>query len=161
MCSTWNLPLPHPDLAASSTHESESLLDFTPTSEVPDPEIIVPGSSSRRNNGQSLEQTEYFSLASNSSHTFSEPERDPEPEPEPERASTPILLPNVSHSHPHSISASSASSITGSMDHVHASDAEGSTSDDDGILSDFGDGIRTPASGWTDVGSVLSDDAGH
>lgn len=148
MRNTWNLPLPHPAPPASSAHESESLIDFTPTSEAPDPEIIVPGSS--RNNSHSLEQTEYFSLASNSSHTLSEAEP----------VSPPVYLPNTSQLHPHPFSAPSVSSTADSLDHVRASDVEGSISDD-GDLSEFGDGIRTPASGWTDVGSVLSSDAGQ
>jgi hypothetical protein len=151
MRNTWNLPLPHPAPLASSANESESLIDFTPTTEAPDPEIIVPGSS--RSNGHSLAHTEYFSLATNSSHSGSEAEA--------EVASPPILLPNTSHLHPHPISsAPSVSSIAESMDHVRASDVDSSVSDD-GVLSEFGDGIRTPASGWTDVGSVISSDAGH
>jgi hypothetical protein len=144
----WNLPLPRPTPPASSAHESESLIDFTPTSEFPDPDVIVPGSTD--SNGHALEETGYFSFASNSSHTLSEAEL----------ASPPVLLPNTSRSQPHPISVPSASSIASSMDHVGASDIEGSMSDD-GLLSDFGDGVRTPASGWTDVGSVVSSDAGQ
>ncbi len=148
MRNTWNLPLPHPGPPASSAHESESLIDFTPTSEFPDPDIIIPGGTA--GNGHSLEQTEYFSMASNSSHTLSEAEA----------VSPPALNPNTSQSLPHTISVPSVSSIADSMDHVRASDVEGSVSDD-GILSEFGDGVRTPASGWTDVGSVVSSDAGQ
>lgn len=148
MRNTWNLPLPHPAPPASSAHESESLIDFTPISEFPDPDIIMPGGSA--NNGHSLEQTEYFSIASNSSHTLSEANF----------SSPPVVLPRSSQLQPHLISTLSASSIADSLDHVRGSDVEGSVSDD-GVLSEFGDGIRTPASGWTDVGSVFSSDAGQ
>lgn len=165
MRNTWNLPLPHPSPPASSTHASESLLEFTPTSEFPDPDIIVPGSSNNsnshdRNPNHRLEQTDYFSLASShSSHTLSE--------------TAPNTLFHHAHDHhPHPISAPSISSIADSSSsssdhvHVHASDAEagegeGSISDTDGVWSEYGDGIRTPASGWTDVGSVVSGDGGQ
>lgn len=156
MRETWHLPLPHPAAPASSAHESESLIDFTPTSEFPDPEIILPGvtASNGPNRGG---QTEYFSAAaSNSSHTLSEMEY----------SSPPIILPHPSQlqHQPHPLSAvASVSSIADSIDHVRASDVEGSiggSDDDEGVLSEFGDGIRTPASGWTDVGSVASSDAG-
>jgi hypothetical protein len=150
MRNTWNLPLPHPAPPASSAHESESLIDFTPTSEFPDPEVVVPGSTAT--NLHPLEQTDYFSLASNSSHTLSEVEA--------EAASPPVMLPNTSQWQPQNISAPSTPSIADSVDHVHASEVEGSVSDD-GVLSEFEDGIRTPASGWTDVDSVISSDAGQ
>lgn len=146
--NTWNLPLPHPSPPASSAHESESLLEFTPTSEFPDPGIVVPGSNT--NNNRSLEHTEYFSMASNSSHTLSEARP----------SSPPIVLPNSSLPQPEPVIAASASSIADSIDHVHPSDFEGSISDD-GVLSEFGDGIRTPGSAWTDVGSVVSSDPGQ
>lgn len=145
MRNTWNLPLPHPAPPASSAHESESLLEFTPTSEFPDPDIIIPRGTA--SNGHSLEQTDYFSMASNSSHTLSEAQA----------SSPPIVLPHTSPSQPQPVS--SAASMADSIDHVRGSDVEGSVSDD-GVLSEFGDGIRTPASGWTDVGSVVSSDAG-
>jgi hypothetical protein len=146
MRNTWNLPLPHPAPPASSAHESESLLEFTPTSEFPDPDIIIPGGTA--SNAHSLERTDYFSIASNSSHTLSEV-----------RPSSPsVVLPNTSPFQAR-LDASIVSAAS-SIDHVHDSDVEGSVSDD-GVLSEFGDGIRTPASGWTDVGSVVSSDAGH
>ncbi len=146
MRHTWNLPLPHPAPPASSAHESESLIEFTPTSEFPDPDIIVPQGAT--GNDPALEQTEYFSIASNSSHTLSEARF----------SSPPAILPHASRSdlQPASATASTADSI----DHLQASDIEGSVSDD-GVLSEFGDGIRTPASGWTDVGSVVSSDSGR
>ncbi|ERF75753.1 hypothetical protein EPUS_01583 [Endocarpon pusillum Z07020] len=147
MRNAWNLPLPpQPAPTASSAHESESLIDFTPTSEFPDPEIIIPHGTT--GNDHALEQTEYFSIASNSSHTLSEAQF----------SSPPVVLPYASQSHLQPASASA--SIADSIDHVQASDVEGSVSDD-GVLSEFGDGIRTPASGWTDVGSVVSSDAGQ
>ena len=146
MRNTWNLPLPHPAPPASSAHESESLIEFTPTSEFPDPDIIIPGGTASI--GHSLEHTEYFSLASKSSHTLSEAQP----------SSSPVILPHISQSQPQL--ASSTASTAGSIDHLRVSDVEGSVSDD-GVLSEIGDGIRTPASGWTDVGSVVSSDAGQ
>lgn len=162
MRDTWNLPLPHPAPPASSTHESESLIDFTPTSEFPDPDIIIPGG--RASNAYTGGgQTDYFSsMASNSSHTLSEMEV------EEGNSSPPIVLPHSPPLQPHPLSAgdaSSVSSMAGSIDHVGGSDVEGSVrshdENDDGVLSEFGDGIRTPASGWTDVGSVVSSDSGR
>jgi hypothetical protein len=148
MRNTWNLPLPHPAPPASSAHESESLLEFTPTSEFPDPEIVIPGSTP--NNDGSPDRTEYFSMASNSSHTLSEAELvSPPPNP----------LPS-SQSRPQPNSAQSISSMADSIDHIRSSDIEEGVSDD-GVLSEFGDGIRTPASGWTDVGSVVSSHDGQ
>lgn len=149
--NTWNLSLPHPAPPASSAHESESLIELTPTSEFPDPDIVLP--SSIASHGDSLDQTQYFSIASNSSHTLSEAAP----------VSPPVVLqfaPN-SQSQPQAIPPPSISSMADSIDHVGGSDVEGGSVSDDGVLSEFGDGIRTPASGWTDVGSVLSSDAGH
>lgn len=148
MRNTWNLPLPHPPPPASSARESESLVDFTPTSEFPDPDIIIPGSTP--SNGRSLDQIEYFSLGTNSSHTLSESEN----------LSPPMAPQYTSRSQPYPPSASSDSSMADSVDHVRHSDVEGSIIDD-GVLSEFDDGIRTPASGWSDVGSVISSDAGQ
>jgi hypothetical protein len=146
MRNTWNLPLPHPAPPASSAHESESLIEFTPTSEYPDPDIIIPGGTA--SNAHSMEQTDYFSLASNSSYTLSEEQP----------GSPPVVLPHTFPSQP-GLDAS-AISTADSIDHVYGSDVEGSVIDG-GVLSEFGDGIRTPASGWTDVGSVVSSDSGH
>lgn len=123
MSNTWNLPLPHP-APPSSAHESESLINFTPTSE-------YPGEAR-----QGLEQTEFFSLGSNSSHTLSE------------SVSSPPANPLTPASHP-------APSVASSIDHINHSEAEASESDGEY------DGIRTPGSAWTDVGSVVSSDAGH
>lgn len=172
MRDTWNLPLPHPAPPASSARESESLIDFTPTSEFPDPDIIIPGGTASNAHTSGRRQTEYFSsssMASNSSHTLSEMEG--EGEGEGEYSSPPIVLPHSSQLQPRPLSAGtsslpSVSSLADSMDHVGGSDVDGAVGsdnedDDDGVLSEFGDGIRTPASAWTDVGSVASSDAGR
>jgi hypothetical protein len=163
--NTWHLPLPHPPPPASSAHESESLVELTPTSEFPDPDIVLPGHSA--NNGNHHEQSQYFSFASNSSHTLSEdnpaspptglsvlsplqPPAQPQPQPQPQQQ--PL---------PHPISPPSVSSIADSLDHIGGSDVDGGSISDDGVMSEFDDGVRTPASGWTDVGSVVSSDVGE
>jgi hypothetical protein len=139
----------------ASSHPSESLLDFTPTSEVPDPDISVPN--------PSMSQSDYFSVASSrsSSHTLDhEAESVHESVPDP---------PEYYYAHPsgstmnNSASAnpfadlhdvSSAPSIAGSMEHVHASEIESS----DGV-SEIGDGIATPSS-WSEVGSDVGSHTG-
>jgi hypothetical protein len=73
MRNTWNLPLPQFDHPASSAQESESLPGFTPTSEIPNPEIVLPGSNTT-DHDHLLDRTKYFSMVSNSSHTLSEAE---------------------------------------------------------------------------------------
>lgn len=148
MRNTWNLPPLHPAPPASSAHESESLVEFTPTSEFPDPDVIIPGGTA--SNGHPLDQTEYFSVRSNSSHTLSEAGP----------VSPLVNSPFLSRPKPQHSPVSSASSIADSIDHVRGSEFEGSVSDE-GVLSEFDDGIRTPASGWSDVGSVASSDAGQ
>jgi len=144
---------------ASSSHPSESLIDFRPTSEVPDPDISVPH--------QPLSQSDYFSLASSRSSSRSHT-LDHEVEPVVQESvhvpdppefyyahpsgstmnNTALLNPFADH---HDVS--SASSIAGSMEHV-AAEIESS----DGI-SEIGDGIATPAS-WTDVGSDIGSHTG-
>lgn len=53
---------------------------------------------------------------------------------------------------------SSAPSIVGSeMEHIYVEDGDGDTDTDNGVLSEFEDGIRTPGSVWTEVESVVSE----
>jgi hypothetical protein len=153
MRNAWNLPLLGTENAALSSHASESLIDFTPTSEFPpDPEVSVP------DNGQTyheVDRSQYFSAAaSTSSHTLS----NDEPEfyyAHPSNPGQPIApVPMQDNRSQIPVSVSSAPSIAGSMDHVQASDVEGS---EYGVISELGDGIHTPGSAWTDVGSVVSD----
>lgn len=155
MRNAWNMPLaPAQDVASS--HASESLIDYTPTSEaVPDPDFSVPDSNHLTH---PLNQSEYFSAnASTTSHTLSReghdfyyahPENPFQPLPPQNTRPTQLELPSVS----------SAPSIAGSTDHIGASEFDESS---DGVLSEFGDGIRTPASAWTEVDSVIGSDAGQ
>jgi hypothetical protein len=154
MRTTWHMPW-IPTQNVLSSHASESLIDYTPTSEVPDPDFSVPDSTHLTH---PLDRSEYFSAnASASSHTLSREENDyyyahPENpfQPLPPQNSCPIQLEMPSMS--------SAPSIAGSTDHIGASEFDESS---DGFLSEFDDGIRTPASAWTEVDSVVGSDAGH
>jgi hypothetical protein len=153
MRNAWNLPLLETGAVAPSSYASESLIDFTPKSEFPpDPEVSIP------DNWQSHHQvnsSQYFSAAASiSSHSLSNDELEfyyAHPS-NPDQPIAPAPPQNTRSQIP--VSVSSAPSIAGSMDHVHASDVEGS---EDGVISELGDGIHTPGSAWTDVGSVVSD----
>lgn len=159
MRDAWHLPLPtNPNSQApSSHHPSESLIELTPTSEFPDPDFSIPLRQ------EPLERSSYFSAASGSSRTLSSYHQS-SPPPPPYNQSEPEYY----YAHPHHAtmsmnpapispplqdpSVSSAPSLSGSIDHVFAQEAESS---DDGIMSENGDGMVTPAS-WTEVGSVVS-----
>ncbi|RMZ79964.1 hypothetical protein DV738_g3087, partial [Chaetothyriales sp. CBS 135597] len=146
MRTSWNLPLPAPRSFddASSTHASQSLLDLTPTTEdFADPDYSVPS----RPTGQS----DYFSAtqaASPPEYYYAHPSRPLEAiEPGQQRSAA-----------PGSTTISSAPSIAGSTDLLHPSEADISEDDllsEDG-LSSVPDGIRTPASAWTDVESTAT-----
>jgi hypothetical protein len=151
MRNTWNIPIPDRASFLSSSHASESLIDLTPTTEdFPDPDVSIPSADGLH------QPSQYFSAASSraSSHTMSEaqpefyyahPSRPLEPlEPRLQGAQSEI-----------NFSVSSAPSVAGSTDHVRLSEAEMS---EDDLLSEP-DGIRTPASAWTEVGSNVSADA--
>jgi hypothetical protein len=153
MRNTWNIPLPERTAFATSTHASESLIDLTPTTEdFPDPEVSIPSLSDLQH---PLDRTEYFSVPpSRTSHTMSEsgtdseyyyahPDRPLEPlEPRPYVEPSNTTMPG-----------SSAASNAGSRNRYPA---EFGSEDD---MSDLGDGVRTPASAWTEVGSTVSGDA--
>ena len=149
MRNTWNLPLPRADPELMSSHASESLIDLTPTTEdFPDPDYSVPSG-----DDQAPERSNYFSTASSRSwHTG------PEAEPQyyyahPSRPLEP-LEPHRRMASPFDLSVSSAPSVAGSLADIHHSEA--GMSEDDLISED--DGIRTPASAWTEVGSHVSAD---
>lgn len=152
MRNAWNMPL-GPAHGALSSHASESLLDYTPSEVVPDPDYSVPD---RTHLNHPLDRSEYFSAnASASSHTLSRDEPDyyyahPEnpfqPLPPRNTRLTQLELPSVS----------SAPSVADSADHIGASELAESSDD---VLSEFGDGIRTPASAWTEVDSAIGSDA--
>jgi hypothetical protein len=155
MRNAWNLPLLETDRTALSSHASESLIDFTPTSEFPpDPEVLVPDN---RGSNHEVNGSQYFSAAAAASTAPNTLSND-EPEfyyAHPSNPTQPIPSgPQQSARSDLPVSVSSAPSIAGSIDHVHASDVEAS---DDGVMSELGDGIQTPGSAWTDVESVVSD----
>jgi len=152
MRSTFNIPIPDPRSAfPPSTHPSESLLDLTPTTEdFPDPDISIPSADSRENRTR---RSDYFSAA-DSSRTVSDAEPQfyyahPSRPYEPLEPRSQILSPAAVD-----VSISSAPSVAGSTSIVHPSDVD--LSDDD-LLSEP-DGVRTPASAWTEVGSSVSGD---
>lgn len=151
MRSTFNIPMPDRNVDFSS-RASESLLDLTPTTEdFPDPDYSVP---SLLEADTSNQRSAYFSAtASASSHTLS----DAQPEYYYAHPSRP-LEPLARHAHNNTAafehSVSSAPSVAGSTSIVHPSEAEMS---EDDLLSEP-DGIRTPASAWTEVGSQMSGD---
>ncbi|KAI1613301.1 hypothetical protein EDD37DRAFT_343250 [Exophiala viscosa] len=141
MREAWNIPLSDRRIELPSSHASESLIDLTPTTEnAPDPEISIPSAEYLHR----LEPSDYFSAAaSNSTHTLSD-------------GSSVHLLPPTTAVHPSSHrpnSASLAPSVDGSISSIHASELDDNSDD---MLSEMGDGIRTPASVWTDVGSTVS-----
>lgn len=155
MRTTGHIPL-IPTQNVLSSHASESLIDCTPMSDVPDPDFSVPDSTHLTH--PLVDRSEFFSAnASASSHTLSREENDyyyAHPENPfqqlPPQNTCPIQLETPS--------VSSAPSIAGSTDHIGASEFDESS---DGVLSEFDDGIRTPASAWTEVDSVVGSDAGH
>jgi hypothetical protein len=152
MRNAWNLPMLETGNGAPSSHASESLIDFTPTSEFPaDPEVSVPD---HEHGHRPVNNSQYFSAAASTlSHNLSSDE----PEfyyAHPSNPNQPIAPASQNVRSEIPVSVSSAPSIAGSIDHVHASDIEES---EDGVMSELGDGMHTPASAWTDVGSVVSD----
>jgi hypothetical protein len=153
MRNAWNLPLLETRNVTLSCHASESLIDFTPTSEFPpDPEVSIPD---KAQSPDQVNNSQYFSAAASTS-----PRTQTNDEPEfyyahPSNPDQPIgPAPAQSSRAQIPLSVSSAPSIAGSIDHIHASEAEGS---EDGVISELGDGIHTPGSAWTDVESVVSD----
>lgn len=153
MREAWNIPLSDRRIELPRSHPSESLVELTPTTEdAPDPDYSVPTAEYLH---QRSAQPQYFSAsASTSSHTFSDHESQHEAFTESRRMSRPpsmmdpgfLNLPNTP---------SRAPTADGSMSSIHASEADDSADD---ILSEIGDGIRTPASVWTEVGSTVSGD---
>ena len=145
MRSTWSLPpsnisTPPP----SSAHDSESLIDLTPTSEFPDPDIVIPQDEQTIHNSiQSIDETDYFSMMSNAavpSNTLSEANS----------GSPPLISPQHLTHHDGTPSQQS--------DHDQFETVNGED-DDDAVFSDSDDGVRTPGSAWTELDSVTSSHA--
>ena len=153
MREAWNIPLSDRRIEIPSSHASESLIELTPTTEdVPDPDFSVPPAAYLH---RPLDRSEYFSAAaSNSTHTLSDSESQPSsldqstlPNPTGQTSNHPLYSNHTQ--------SPSTPSIDESASHIHASEAEDSADD---ILSEIGDGIRTPASVWTEVDSTVSGD---
>lgn len=146
----------HIDLPSnvSSNGPSSTLVDVTPTSEVPDAHAApVHGKP------EDVAQSGYFSVASGRSSSASEHTNNEVPElfyAHPDDAS------NASHADFQSPFESaqdyeqlSAPSAAEDVGHIHETNADASS---DGTLSDLGrDSIATPNS-WSEIGSVVSDD---
>lgn len=149
MRSTFHIPARAP--VADSSHASVSLLDLTPTTEdFPDPDYSVPSADAPEDRARS---SDYFSAAA-SSHTVSDADA-PYYYAHPARPNEPVV-PRSQTLMPQAVdySLSSAPSVAGSTSIINPSDAE--ISEDD-LLSEP-DGIRTPASAWTELGSSVSGD---
>ena len=144
-----------------SHHPSESVLQFTPTSEDPDGDTLFDPFADSPIRGQSPAPAS----VSASSHTeeshsiyYAHPNAATNFSQQPDLIAD---LDDFSHGNTFQHEVSSAPSTTGSFSHVHGFTDESS----DGTLSDLGahsvGGIATPAS-WSEVGSVISDhDAEH
>jgi hypothetical protein len=149
MREAWNIPLSERRIEIPSSHASESLVELTPTTDVPDPDFSVPSPEYLH---RPMERSDYFSAAmSNSTHTLSEhgsAALEPNRSLQNSQLSGPLQRPmNESALH--------TPSLSGSVSDIHASEAD-ELSDD--LLSEVGDGVRTPGSVWTEVDSTVSGD---
>ncbi|KIX05326.1 uncharacterized protein Z518_06198 [Rhinocladiella mackenziei CBS 650.93] len=153
MRDAWHIPLSERHIEIPSSHASESLIELTPTTEdAPDPDFSIPSAEYLHH---PLERTEYFSAAaSNSTHTLSNHELHTSLPVQSTYPNLPGAVPDQSSPNSHT-PASTTPSINASVGDIHASEAEGSADD---FLSEIGDGIRTPASSWTEVDSTASGD---
>lgn len=144
----------------SSNHPSESLIDLTPTSEFPEAEV---GWSDHRVGQQPLTESEFSSISSRRSSNNSIDARSglyyAPPEVLHDADDAGIQSP-FSDNQAHQVDVSTASSIAGSLTHVHHDFddtlSDGTLSDNDHLV----EGIATPAS-WSEVGSVISADDDH
>lgn len=135
MRNAWNIRLPTNDAHGSSSHLSESLIDMTPTTEdFPDPDYSIP----------SLNQADYFPNDTHQNLDQREANSSVPSEPSQSGAATSEFQ-------------SAHASVASSTVDIGRSEAD-LTDDDDDMSDEFGDGIRTPASVWTEVGSSVSGD---
>jgi len=154
MRNAWNMDVPSGRLNTASSHASESLIDLTPTTDdFPDPDYSVPNLDQAQH---SMRRSDYFSAAaSQTSHSFTQDrsvsESIPQSQPFTPMNHTRPISPNDRHND----GPSSHASIAGSMASIGHSEAE--LTDDD-FSDEYGEGIRTPGSAWTEVGSSVSGD---
>lgn len=168
MRNAWNIELPgRPTDVTAESHASESLIDLTPsTEEYPDPDYSIPS----LHEHNVWQRPAFSAVASQDSrdpfgddHESGVPLSQPITPLDPRPISPDQLVSNPSSRllEPHderSAAPSSSGSMAGSTMHINHSEAE--ITDDD--LSEIDDGIRTPASAWTEVASSVSgDDLGH
>ncbi|KAH8698409.1 hypothetical protein BGW36DRAFT_376019 [Talaromyces proteolyticus] len=142
---------------ASSHHPSESLVDLTPTSEFPETDLRVSTGSINSSHDQAS-RSEYFPIespirspnhleAEGSGYYYAHPSEPTVPSSGTSHTTNPFRDYDLS----------TASSVPGSLSHVH------DEASSDGTMSEWGqptDGVATPAS-WSEIGSVVSSDDGH
>lgn len=153
MREAWNLPLSERRIEIPPSHASESLIELTPTTEsAPDPDFSIPSAEYLQ---RPWGQSDYFSAAaSNSTHTLSDHESQASLPGQSVYADLPQEV-HVNRPSNNVLPASLTPSMAGSISNIGASEADESSDD---VLSEIGDGIRTPASAWTDVDSTVSGD---
>ncbi|KAG9774469.1 hypothetical protein ABEF93_000899 [Exophiala dermatitidis] len=152
MREAWNMNVSDRANAMPPSHASESLIDLTPTTEeAPDPDFSVPSADQFQ---RPLSGSGYFgSAVSNSTRTLSD---DGSQDYLPVQSHNNVTGATTGHFVPgNGTTDHSAVSVTGSMSSIHPSEAEESSDD---LLSEVGDGMRTPASVWTEVDSTVSGD---
>ncbi|KAK5072909.1 hypothetical protein LTR64_000681 [Lithohypha guttulata] len=154
MRNAWNIDLTSRSAGVeiANSHASESLIDLTPTTEeFPDPDYSIP---SLTDTPYPLSRSEYFSVAN--SQALQEDEglngdhvvlRRPLTSLDPRPFTPPQNLSAMPSYH---------TSLAGSTSHIGHREAE--VTEDDMSDEEYGDGIRTPASAWTEVGSSVSGD---
>jgi hypothetical protein len=150
MREAWSMPLPDQGVSNISSHPSESLLELTPTTEdAPDPDFSVP--STEYLDGP-LERSNYFSAATSNS-AISGLQQSLHPS----EADSSVSRVSAAAFHEPSdyLVQSSTPSVVESVSEIRASEADDS---DDGLLSEIGDGIRTPSTAWSEIDSTVSED---
>jgi len=152
MRNAWNMDLPTRKVNTDPSHAPESLIDLTPTTEdFPDPDYSIPNFGEAQT---SMRRSEYFSAAASQTSNPLSPNQAvsggaPPTEPLTSLDSRPFSQQDLR------TAPLSHASLTGSTAHIGYSEAEMT---DDDFSDDFEDGIRTPASAWTEVGSSVSGD---
>ena len=151
MRNAWNMDLPARVMDTAPSHASEILIDLTPTTEdFPDPDYSIPSLEQSQNR---MQRSDYFSAAaSQTSHTHFQDRTTSEQGPL-SQPLTPLDPRPISPQDHHHEVPSSRASLAGGTAHIGHSEAEMT---DDDFSDDFGDGVRTPASAWTEVGSSVS-----
>lgn len=154
MRSAWNLDLPPRDGHSAGSHLSESLIDMTPrTEDFPDPDYSIP---SLQDMPESMDRSGYFSAhasqnlqpqANQQTHSTEDALTHSLLSLDAGSSGSPAIVSHVPSAH---------ASVASSTIDVGHSDAE--LTEDDDMSDEFGDGIRTPGSVWTEVASSVSGD---